>query len=90
MSDKQVKDFCQQFKDENPKSAVVAKAAEAQVVYKRPKKALTPYLLFAADKRKELPGVQICEQMKQIGKMWNALTTVQKGAYELKAKHDKD
>ena len=69
-----VKDFCQQFKDESKAAKDKQKdefpkidpksLSNAPMVYKRPKRALTPYLLFAAEQRKELPGMRVCEQMK--------------------------
>lgn len=76
-----VKDFCQQFKDESKAAKKVTPPTDGTtigqpVAYKRPKRALTPYLLFAQEQRKELPGMKVCVQMKEIGKRWNALTHI--------------
>ena len=80
-----VKDFCQQFKDESKAAKQITPPTDGTSVpptSKRPKRALTPYLLFAQEQRKELPNMQVCEQMKEIGKRWNTLTHIQKAVFE--------
>jgi HMG-box domain len=56
----------------------------------KPKKPLSAYLLFAQEKRADLPkGLTVCEQMKQIAEKWRSLPATTKATYEQRAKNDK-
>lgn len=76
--------------DEGPKRKKVKKVKDPNA----PKKNLSAYFHFAADKRPEIkeenPGIVITEQAKKIGILWKALEKEDKEPYEKLAEKDRE